>query len=56
MKRAAAYAIAGAVKPDELCPEYILPDAFNKELADIIAKAVAEAAVKSGVARINKKQ
>lgn len=51
MKRAAAYAIAGAVKPDELCPEYILPDAFNKELADIIAVAVAEAAVKSGVAR-----
>ena len=51
MKRAAAYAIAGAVKPDELCPEYILPDAFNKELADIIAAAVAEAAVKSGVAR-----
>ena len=54
MKRAAAYAIAGAVSPEELRPEYILPDAFNKKLADIIAEAVADAAVKSGVARINK--
>lgn len=50
MKRAAAYAIAGAVG-DKLCAEYILPDAFDKSLADVIAKAVAEAAVKSGVAR-----
>ncbi len=52
MKRAAAYAIASAVKPEELCAEYILPDAFNKNLANIIADAVADAAVKSGVARI----
>lgn len=54
MKRAAAYAIASAVKPEELCAEYILPDAFNKNLANIIADAVADAAVKSGVARIKK--
>ena len=52
MKRAAAYAIASAVKPEELCAEYILPDAFNKNLANIIADAVADAAVKSGVARV----
>lgn len=51
MKRAAAYAIAGAVPAGKLCAEYILPDAFDKSLADIIAKAVAEAAVQSGVAR-----
>ena len=54
MKRAAAYAIAAAVKPEELTPEYILPNAFNKDVADIIAEAVADAAVKSGVARLNK--
>ena len=54
MKRAAAYAIAAAVKPDELTPEYILPNAFNKDVADIIAEAVADAAVRSGVARLNK--
>ncbi len=54
MKRAAAYAIASAVKPEELCAEYILPDAFNKDLANIIAEAVADAAVSSGVARIKK--
>lgn len=53
MKRAAAYAIAGAVG-DKLCAEYILPDAFDKSLADVIAEAVADAAVKSGVARIAK--
>ena len=56
MKRAAAYAIAGAVKPEELCPEYILPDAFNKELAGVISEAVAKAAVESGVAGISKNQ
>lgn len=54
MKRAAAYAIAGAVPSEKLCAEYILPDAFDKSLADVIAKAVADAAVQSGIARIAK--
>ncbi len=54
MKRAAAYAIASSVRPEELCAEYILPDAFNKNLANIIAEAVADAAVRSGAARIKK--
>lgn len=54
MKRAAAYAIASSVKSEELCAEYILPDAFNKNLANIIAEAVADAAVRSGAARIKK--
>lgn len=53
MKRAAARAIAGAVAPDKLCAEYILPDAFDKSVAEAVSKAVAEAAVQSGVARIN---
>ncbi len=52
MKRAAAYAIANAVSDDMLSAEYILPDPFDKRIADLIAKAVADAAVKSGIARI----
>jgi malate dehydrogenase (oxaloacetate-decarboxylating) len=52
MKAAAAYAIASLVSDDELSPEYILPKAFDKRVAPTVAKAVAEAAKKSGVARI----
>lgn len=52
MKAAAAYAIAAAVKPEQLNADFILPDSFDKNVADIVAKAVADAAVKSGVARI----
>lgn len=54
MKRAAAFAIAGAVKPEELNAEYILPNSFDKSVALAVADAVADAAVKSGVARISK--
>ncbi len=54
MKRAAAYAIAGVVPEDKLCADFILPNAFDKNIATVVAEAVAEAAVKSGVARINK--
>lgn len=52
MNIAAAYAIANMVKEDELKEDYIIPDALNKETADAVAKAVAKAAVDSGVARI----
>ena len=52
MKVAAAYAIAEVVSDDELTPEYVLPDAFNKNVVENVAKAVREAAVKTGVARI----
>ena len=54
MKRAAAYAIAGVVPEDKLCADFILPNAFDKNIATVVAEAVAEAAVKSGVARIQK--
>ncbi len=54
MKRAAAYAIAGVVSEDKLCADFILPNAFEKNIATVVAEAVAEAAVKSGVARLNK--
>ncbi len=53
MKRAAARAIAESVPADKLCADFILPDAFDKSVAEAVSKAVAEAAVQSGVARIN---
>jgi len=52
MKVAAAYAIAELVSDQELNAEYILPAAFNERVKDAVAKAVAEAAKKSGVARL----
>lgn len=54
MKRAAAYAIAEAVPADKLCADFILPNAFDKNVAVVVADAVAKAAVESGVARLNK--
>ena len=52
MKIAAANAIAGLVSDEELNPDYILPKAFDLRVGKAVAKAVAEAARKSGVARI----
>lgn len=52
MKVAAAYALAGLVSDDELSAEYILPAAFDPRVKDAVAKAVAKAAIDSGVARI----
>ena len=52
MKVAAAYAIAELVSDQELNAEYILPAAFDERVKDAVAKAVAEAAKKSGVARV----
>ncbi len=52
MKIAAAYAIANLIGDDELCADYILPKPFDPRLKDAVADATAEAARKSGVARI----
>ena len=52
MKMAAAMAIAGLISDDELNEDYIIPAAFDPRVGPAVAKAVAEAAVKSGVARI----
>ena len=51
MKIAAARAIASLVADDELCEDYILPKAFDERVGITVAKAVEEAARKSGVAR-----
>ncbi len=52
MKVAAAYALAGLVSDEELSADYILPVAFDHRVKDAVAAAVAEAARKSGIARI----
>ena len=51
MKVAAAEALAGLVG-DELSEDYIIPAAFDSRVGPAVAKAVAEAARRSGVARI----
>jgi malate dehydrogenase (oxaloacetate-decarboxylating) len=52
MKIAAAYAIADSVAPEELCEDFIIPHAFNKQVSINVAKAVSDAAHKTGVARL----
>lgn len=52
MKIAAAYAIADYVKSSELTVDYIIPSPLDKKVAEHVAKAVAKAAVDSGVATI----
>ncbi len=52
MKIAASYAIASLVDNSQLTPEYIIPHAFDSRLGQTVAKAVKDAAVKTGVARI----
>ena len=52
MKLAAAQALAALVAPEELNEDYIIPRAFDPRVGPAVAAAVAEAARRSGVARI----
>ena len=52
MKLAASEALANPIADEELSPEYIIPKAFDKRVGPAVAKAVAEAAKRTGVARI----
>ena len=52
MKVAAAEALANLISDDELSAEYIIPAAFDERVGPAVAKAVAEAARATGVARI----
>ncbi len=56
MKLAASHAIASLVSDEELSAEYILPKAFDPRVGKTVAKAVAKAAVESGVARLPLKE
>ncbi len=52
MKVAASKALAELVSEEELCADYIIPKAFDPRVGKAVAKAVAEAAIRSGVARL----
>lgn len=52
MKMAAAYALANLIDDSERCPEYIIPKAFDPRVGKAVAEAVADAARKTGVARL----
>ena len=52
MKLAAAEALAGLISDEELNEDYIIPKAFDKRVGQTVAKAVAEAARRTGAARI----
>lgn len=54
MKIAAAYAIAGLIDEKDLQPDYIITDVFDARVAPAVAAAVANAAMESGVARLQK--
>jgi malate dehydrogenase (oxaloacetate-decarboxylating) len=50
MKVAAAHAIAEIITPEELHPDYIVPSVFNREVVKLVAAAVTQAAIETGVA------
>lgn len=52
MKIAAAYAIANYIKEEDLHEDYVIPSALDKNVAKVVADAIAKAARESGVARI----
>lgn len=52
MKVAAAYAIAGLIEEKDLHADYIIPNPFDRRVVEVVAKAVAEAARETKVARI----
>ena len=52
MKVAAAEALASLISDEELSADYIIPAAFDERVGPAVAKAVAEAARRTGVARI----
>ena len=52
MKVAAAHALANLISDEELSADYIIPYAFDPKVGPAVAKAVAQAAIDSGVARL----
>jgi malate dehydrogenase (oxaloacetate-decarboxylating) len=55
MKLAAAHALAALVSKSELSEEYITPSMFDRRVVEAVATATAEAAIKTGVARRNRR-
>jgi malate dehydrogenase (oxaloacetate-decarboxylating) len=55
MELAAAHAIAGVVRPEELGEEYIIPSVFDRKVALAVAEAVAHTARETGVAQAHRR-
>lgn len=51
MKMATAIAIASIVSEVELKEDYVIPDAFDKRVVEVVAKAVSETAIRMGITR-----
>ena len=51
MKMATAIAIASIVSDEELHEDYVVPDAFDERVVEVVAKAVSETAIKMGITR-----
>ena len=56
MKLAAAHALAELVSKSELSEEYITPSMFDRRVVPAVAEAVSAAAIKTGVARRERKK
>lgn len=54
MQIAAADAIASIIKDDELSPDYIVPSPFDTRVVEAVSKAVAQAAIDTGVSKLYK--
>ena len=54
MKKAAAIAIASIINEEELNEDYIIPGAFDKRVAESVAKKVAEVAIETNVSKLSK--
>jgi malate dehydrogenase (oxaloacetate-decarboxylating) len=51
MEIAAGRAIAATIPESEIAPDYVVPSVFNRDVVPSVATAVADAAVRDGVAR-----
>ena len=56
MKLAATYAIASLIDTADLTEDYIIPNAFDKNVAKVVAEAVSKAAVETGVALVGRQK
>lgn len=54
MKKAAAIAIASIINEEALNEDYIIPGAFDKRVAESVAKKVAEVAIETNVSKLSK--
>ena len=54
MKLAAVYAIAELISEEDLHADYVIPDPFDSRVVNCVASAVADAALRTGIAQKEK--